>query len=134
MYQPLRTDSSEATGNRSEQYKELLFAEKARLQGELRSRLETLHSDRVAVEDQAPLRHEQFVLILQNNLAYERLKAIDLTLHRLSRGQYGICQECGDSIAEKRLKAIPWTAYCLSCQGNTTAAKDSRVVRQPLAA
>ncbi len=134
MYQLQRIDSSEAARNGSGQYKERLLAEKARLQSELRGRLELLHSGPVAVEDQAPLLHEQFVSIQQNNFAYEKLKAIDSTLQRLRRGEYGICQECGDSISEKRLKAIPWTAYCRCCQENATAPAALRVVRQALAA
>ncbi len=100
----------------SEHYSKLLAAEKARIESELRCRLDVLHSGQVPMEDQAPVLHEQFVSIRFNNLAYEKIKAIDAALERLSRGEYGICEECEEPISEKRLKAIPWTGYCLQCQ------------------
>ena len=37
---------------------------------------------------------------------------------RLRDGTFGICQRCEDEIAPKRLRAIPWAAYCLSCQAS----------------
>ena len=29
---------------------------------------------------------------------------------------YGMCINCGQTIAEKRLTAVPWTPYCVDCQ------------------
>jgi DnaK suppressor protein len=37
-------------------------------------------------------------------------------LHRLDHGDYGICDECGEPVSEKRLAAIPWAKYCIRCQ------------------
>jgi RNA polymerase-binding transcription factor DksA len=31
-------------------------------------------------------------------------------------GSYGTCTECGEPIANNRLKAIPWAAHCIRCQ------------------
>jgi DnaK suppressor protein len=31
-------------------------------------------------------------------------------------GTYGICEDCEESIAPARLKAIPWARCCVSCQ------------------
>jgi RNA polymerase-binding transcription factor DksA len=90
-----------------QQYSELLLGEKARLQSELCSRLESLHSGRSAVDDQAPVVHEQFVAIRLNNVAHGKIKAIDAALERLKCGEYGICEECGEPISAKRLKALP---------------------------
>ena len=45
-----------------------------------------------------------------------QLILIDLAVERLDSGEYGECQECGDKIAEARLKALPWAPRCLSCQ------------------
>jgi len=107
--------------NGIQQYSELLLREKERVQSQLNGRLETLHSGRLAVEDQAPVLHEQFVSIRFNNFAYEKIKAIDAALERLKRGEYGICEECDEPISEKRLMAVPWTRHCLQCQENFTA-------------
>jgi RNA polymerase-binding transcription factor len=46
----------------------------------------------------------------------KNLKAIKDALQRLAEGTYGICEECGSEIPEKRLRAMPFTSYCLSCQ------------------
>lgn len=37
-------------------------------------------------------------------------------LQRLSKGDYGICEECGDEIGIERLKAQPVTTVCVSCR------------------
>jgi DnaK suppressor protein len=39
-------------------------------------------------------------------------RAFDL----LEQGTYGICEDCEESIAPARLKAIPWARCCVSCQ------------------
>jgi len=36
-------------------------------------------------------------------------------LERLEDGEYGACTNCGQTIGEKRLKAIPWTPFCIDC-------------------
>jgi DnaK suppressor protein len=43
-------------------------------------------------------------------------KRIQSALDRLEGGSYGECMECGDEIALKRLKAIPWAELCIGCQ------------------
>ncbi len=48
--------------------------------------------------------------------AEEKLRAMDFALNLLERGRYGICTECGDEIPLERLKALPFTAYCVDCQ------------------
>ncbi|MFH0926339.1 MAG: TraR/DksA family transcriptional regulator [bacterium] len=46
----------------------------------------------------------------------ENLKRVDEALVKLEEGSYGVCKECGGSISEKRLIAIPFTSYCIECQ------------------
>jgi DnaK suppressor protein len=45
------------------------------------------------------------------------LHDIDEVLRKISEGSYGICEECGEEISEKRLKVIPTAALCINCQG-----------------
>ena len=40
---------------------------------------------------------------------------IDDALQRIEDGTYGICQGIGKPIPKARLKAIPWTRYCVEC-------------------
>ena len=46
-----------------------------------------------------------------------QLKAIDAAFSRLERGRYGICEKCKEEIPVERLKAVPFAAYCIDCQG-----------------
>jgi len=41
---------------------------------------------------------------------------IDEALKRIEEGEYGYCLNCKKKIAKTRLKAIPHTLYCHSCQ------------------
>jgi len=60
--------------------------------------------------------HDQFVALRQHRMERRKLKLIDTALERLDRGEFGICEGCGDAIPPKRLEAIPWAAYCVPCQ------------------
>ena len=42
---------------------------------------------------------------------------IDEVLRKIREGSYGICEECGEAISEKRLKVIPTASLCINCQG-----------------
>lgn len=41
---------------------------------------------------------------------------IKSALERLEQGIYGVCEECGEEIAEKRLEARPVTTLCINCK------------------
>ena len=44
------------------------------------------------------------------------LMLIDEAFNRLKDETYGICTNCGATIGEKRLQAVPWTPFCIDCQ------------------
>lgn len=46
----------------------------------------------------------------------QTLENIRIALKRLASGEYGICTDCEDEIAEKRLRALPFAGRCRSCQ------------------
>jgi DnaK suppressor protein len=37
-------------------------------------------------------------------------------LERIDDGTFGICEQCGEDISEKRLKARPVTTLCIDCK------------------
>jgi DnaK suppressor protein len=37
-------------------------------------------------------------------------------LDRIKDGAYGICLQCEEEIAPKRLKTLPWAELCIDCQ------------------
>ncbi len=44
------------------------------------------------------------------------LAEIDAALKRIDDGTYGICTNCGQSIAAERLEAVPWATLCIDCK------------------
>jgi DnaK suppressor protein len=44
------------------------------------------------------------------------LKEVQAALARIEDESFGICLRCDEPIPEKRLKAVPWAAYCVPCQ------------------
>lgn len=44
------------------------------------------------------------------------LRDIDEVLRKMTEGTYGICEECGEEISEKRLTVIPTASLCITCQ------------------
>jgi DnaK suppressor protein len=60
-----------------------------------------------------------------------KIKEIDEALARMENGTYGICEETGESIEEKRLIAIPWTR--LSLEGAEVREREQKRYDQKLA-
>jgi RNA polymerase-binding transcription factor len=55
----------------------------------------------------------EFALIQMKS---ETLNKINDALARLEQGDYGNCYECGEEIAEKRLRALPFAVRCKDCE------------------
>jgi len=51
--------------------------------------------------------------LLENEEAI--LEETEAALKRLDEGRFGRCQQCGREIPHERLRAIPYTAYCVQC-------------------
>jgi len=46
----------------------------------------------------------------------DELHLIEQALARLKKGEYGLCVDCNEPIAETRLKNYPYAARCIVCQ------------------
>jgi len=46
----------------------------------------------------------------------ELLRMIEESLKKIDGKKYGICESCNKPISKARLKAIPYTKYCIKCQ------------------
>ena len=57
--------------------------------------------------------------LLQMNA--DTLTRIDEALARLDMGRYGTCTECGEEIAERRLRALPFAVRCHECESGREA-------------
>lgn len=62
----------------------------------------------------------------------ETLNKIVDALARLEQGNYGNCFECGEEIAEKRLRALPFAVRCKDCEAAREVAeqKDRQLTRR----
>jgi len=43
------------------------------------------------------------------------LGEVEAALERLEEGEFGVCQGCGEPIPPRRLEALPWAQFCVSC-------------------
>lgn len=48
--------------------------------------------------------------------ATDELAQVVVALRRVEDGTYGFCEDCGEPIDERRLRALPATAFCTACQ------------------
>ncbi len=60
--------------------------------------------------------HEEWIFLNRNTIDMKLLREISDALHRIEHDSYGICMECEEAISTKRLNAVPWARYCVTCQ------------------
>ncbi len=65
---------------------------------------------------------QQQMAIANRAQAVQQLNLVDRALTRISDGEYGLCLECGESIAVARLQAQPWASLCIDCQSQRETA------------
>lgn len=101
---------------------------KAVLEAKLKELEEALHErDEIVIENQAdPL--DQVKSSAERELAVQRLDQqsrlmheIDSALAKIVEHTYGICEQCDEPIAQKRLDVIPWARLCTPCQAQIEA-------------
>ena len=47
----------------------------------------------------------------------EILEQVEQALEQFEKGNYGVCQRCGEPIDRHRLRAIPYAPNCVRCAG-----------------
>ena len=60
--------------------------------------------------------HEEWIFLNRNTLDIKLLREVQDALRRIESGAYGVCYECDEPISVKRLDAVPWAKFCVSCQ------------------
>ncbi|HEY7388668.1 MAG TPA: TraR/DksA family transcriptional regulator [Bryobacteraceae bacterium] len=65
--------------------------------------------------------HEEWIFLNRNTIDMKLLREISDALIRIDQGNYGVCLECEEPISAKRLEALPWARYCVSCQERIAA-------------
>jgi DnaK suppressor protein len=73
--------------------------------------------DRMADEvDVIQVNEDREMSFATRSLLVERANRLAGALERLRGGDYGTCEECGETIAPARLKAMPEVTTCVRCQ------------------
>lgn len=104
---------------KTEHFKRLLedrILETERTIASAEQEIRTISARQADTADQAAAEYERQALTHKAAIARQTLQNLRQALERLGRGTFGQCAECGNEIELKRLEAIPWARYCLTCQ------------------
>lgn len=75
--------------------------------------------------------HMGFALRIRDREA-KLIRKIRYALQRLQDGTFGICEECGEEIPLKRLKARPVTTLCIECKEEQEAEERTKAEEYPI--
>lgn len=62
--------------------------------------------------------NDEVIDYLGNAARIERDR-VQEAISRIDRGEYGICELCGEPIKKERLQAIPYSSMCVKCASQT---------------
>src|SRR6185312_701020 len=66
--------------------------------------------------DRANFSQSKEMAFLQKAQERGMLTLVEGALARIENGTFGDCLSCGQEISIKRLNAVPWSRYCITCQ------------------
>ncbi len=66
--------------------------------------------------DQASAETDRSFMLRLRGREQKLLKKIEEAIERIDKGEYGICDVCGEEIGIKRLEARPVTTMCIECK------------------
>lgn len=121
---------------RQSEQKAMLEAEMAKLQNELRevssSTKQSLRENNQTVQssheaDTSPSTFNSNLTIRIPGLK-KRIEGIDEALQKVPFGTYGFCEECEEEIPLGRLKVVPHTLRCVTCQDQNSSGKVKNLV------
>ena len=70
----------------------------------------------VDLADKAANSYTKEFLFGQTHNDRSLLALVDDALARIKNGTFGECASCNEELQQKRLEAVPWTRYCITCQ------------------
>lgn len=87
---------------------------------ELQHRVNSIHQDFATGRDadwseQAGERENDEVLNALESEAKVEIQQLSTAINLIEKGFYGICQTCGEPIAERRLQVQPAAIKCITC-------------------
>jgi DnaK suppressor protein len=70
----------------------------------------------VDLADKAANSYTKEFLFGQTHNDRSLLQLVDDALARIKENGFGECISCHEELQQKRLEAVPWTRYCITCQ------------------
>ena len=83
--------------------------------------IDVVAEDMADVADRSSLETDRNFTLRLLDRDRKLLHKIDDAFSRLEKGEFGVCDECGEDIGEKRLKARPVATLCIACKENSEA-------------
>ena len=100
-----------------EEYRRILLAKEKELVERIELAAETARAqteeDAIETGDKSVTDAEEGEQFTEADMDTQVLEQVRDALQRIENGNFGKCSVDGRPIEEKRLKAIPWTPYCL---------------------
>jgi len=121
----IQNSTTEAAGSRRyNELKQMLLGRRRELQAQVQDKMRDVRSTGEVTKlsevfdagesSEADIQEDIELALIQ--MKSETLNRVDDALTRLEQGTYGNCFECGEEIAEKRLKALPFAVRCKDCE------------------
>ncbi len=64
----------------------------------------------------ASLTHDDEIAAAVVDRRARELQQVNSALEDIEAGRYGVCRDCGEEIAEARLRVLPFATRCVACQ------------------
>lgn len=106
--------------NRNAELRTMLSDRRRELQGDVQGRIREARNNRSndgrdeLEQTDAASQGEIDLMLLR--MRTETLTRLNEAIARLDTGEYGLCVECDDEIAERRLRALPFAVRCRACE------------------
>lgn len=110
-----------------EEIRVMLIQRRRELLAELRTDLKSMHAPEkprsADPTDQASDAADGALNMALAQTESDELAQIETALARIESGDFGICEECGQSIPAERLKVLPYAVTCIDCKRNLEQSK-----------
>jgi DnaK suppressor protein len=121
----IQTTTAEAVGrSRYNELKQMLLGRRRELQAQVHDKMRDVRATGEVTKlsevfdagesSEADIQEDIELALIQ--MKSETLNRVEDALTRLEQGTYGNCFDCGEEIAEKRLRALPFAVRCKDCE------------------
>lgn len=119
------TENAHRTSGRYDELKRMLEDRRREILSEVQSRIKDVRSDHasgvlntgvVDAEESSVSDFQSDIELSLIQMKAETLNRINEALERLEEESYGLCNDCGEEISERRLRALPFAIRCKDCE------------------